>query len=51
MKKYKPMIYAILSGLFGYLVAIVTKNSYMGILIIVATFLILHLLKKFIFKK
>lgn len=51
MKEYKKTFEVILSALFGYLVATYTKGSYLGLLIIATTFLVIFLFKKFTLKK
>lgn len=50
MKKYKKILQAILSALFGFLVAMYTKGSYIGLFIIAITFLLIYLIKTFILK-
>lgn len=51
MKEYKKFFTAISSAAFGFLVSRLTRDSYLGLLIIATTFLIIFLFKKFILKK
>jgi len=51
VKECKKIFPAILSASFGFLVASLTRDSYLGILIMATTFLVIFLFKKFIFKK
>lgn len=50
MIKYKKILKGFLPALFGFLVGIYTKGSYMGLLIIAIAFLLIYLIKTFILK-
>lgn len=51
MKKHKKIFQTILAALFGFLVSIYTKGSYLGLIIIASTFLVIYLAKMFILKE
>ena len=49
--KYKKVLTAILSAIFGFLVAAYTKDTFLGLIILTTTFLTKSLFKKIISKK